>query len=93
MDELWSFLTNKNHQLWVFIAFDVPSKLWINFELGSRTNHTASCLVSQVKSLGNWTKGQVLKITTDKLAAYKNALSKHFVEIPYYYLQIVKKTL
>lgn len=91
MDELWSFLKNKNHQLWVFIAFDVPSKFWIDFELGSRTNHTASRLVSQVKSLGNWTDGQVLKITTDKLAAYKNALSKHFVDIPYHYLQIVKK--
>ena len=30
-------------------------------------------------------------MTTDKLAAYKNALCKHLVDIPYYYLQIVKK--
>jgi len=27
------------------------------------------------------------------LAAYKNALQKHFVEIPYHYLQIVKQHL
>jgi len=48
MDELWSFLKGKKHQLWVFIALDAPSKFWINFELGSRTNHTASRLVSQI---------------------------------------------
>jgi len=33
----------------------------------------------------------VIKITTDKFAAYKNALDKVFNEITYYYLQIVKK--
>jgi len=53
MDELWSFLKNKTHQLWVFIALDAPSKFWINFELGSRTNVTASRLVLQLKRFGN----------------------------------------
>jgi len=91
MDELWSFLKGKNHQLWVFIALDVPTRFWINFELGSRTNHSAGRLVSQLKRFGNWTSGHVLKVTTDKLAAYKNALAKHFINIPYHYLQIVKK--
>jgi hypothetical protein len=33
----------------------------------------------------------MLKITFVQLAAYKNALFKHFVGIPYHYLQIVKK--
>jgi transposase-like protein len=46
LDELWSFCQSKSHQLWVFIGLDVPTKFWINFELGSRTNHTASRLVS-----------------------------------------------
>ena len=32
-----------------------------------------------------------LKITTDKLAAYKNALQSVFDDIEYVYLQIVKK--
>ena len=91
LDELWSFLKSKSHQLWVFIGIDVPTRFWINFELGSRTNHTASRLVSQIKRFGNGTSNQVLKMTTDKLAAYKNALFKHFIEVPYYYLQIVKK--
>jgi IS1 family transposase len=45
----------------VFIAFDVPSKFWINFELGSRTNHTANRLVYKLKYLGNWTGEQNIK--------------------------------
>ena len=81
MDELWSYVGNKSHQLWVFIAIDTPIKFWINFELGSRTNNTAGRLVMQLKRFGNWTNGTIVKFTTDKLAAYKNALNKYFVEI------------
>ena len=91
MDELWSFCRAKNRQLWVFIAFDAVSKFWSSFELGSRTNHTASRLVAPVKRFGHVTKRNVLTITTDKLAAYKNALNKHFIEIKSHYLQIVKQ--
>jgi IS1 family transposase len=32
-------------QLWVFVSLDAQSKFWVNFELGSRTNHTANRLV------------------------------------------------
>ncbi|MDD5269363.1 MAG: hypothetical protein PHO08_19985 [Methylococcales bacterium] len=49
MDELWSFLRNKNNPLWVFVGFEVDSRFWINFELGSRTTHTAAKLVTQIK--------------------------------------------
>ncbi len=69
MDELWSFLKGKNHQLWVFITLDNPTKFWVNFELGSRTNHTANRLVTQIKRFMNESSNQVLKVTTDKLAA------------------------
>lgn len=79
LSELWSFIGNKSHQLWVFIAIDAPTKFWINFELGSRTNNTASRLVLQLKRFGSLPKGTIIKFTTDKLAAYKNALQKHFV--------------
>ncbi|WP_202895347.1 IS1 family transposase [Iningainema tapete] len=91
MDELWSYLKNKKRQLWVFLALDPSSKFWINFELGSRTNHTANRLVKNLKALVKWDYKQVLKVTTDKLAAYKNALEKQLGEIPYVYLQIVKQ--
>jgi len=48
MDELWSYLGNKRKQLWVFVGFEVESRFWINFELGSRTTFTATKLVKQV---------------------------------------------
>ena len=49
MDELWSYLGSKNKQLWVFVGFEVESRFWINFELGSRTTYTATKLVKQIK--------------------------------------------
>jgi len=91
MDELWSFCKAKNHQLWVFVAFEAQSKFWIWSELGSRTNHTANRLVAQLKRMGNFRKKNILKITTDKLAAYKNALKTQFASLKYHYLQIVKQ--
>jgi len=90
-DEVWSFLKSKKQQLWGFIAFESQSKFWIGFELGSRTTVTANRLVKQIKRFGNWLPGGVLKVTTDKLAAYKNALDQQFTEIIYVYLQIVKQ--
>ena len=45
LDELWSFLTAKNHQLGVVIAVEARS-FWIHFERGSRTNHTPSSCTS-----------------------------------------------
>ena len=68
MDELWSFLKNKNSQLWVFVGFEVDSRFWINFELGSRTTHTATKLVTQIKHyIGKLSRLNPVKVTTDKL--------------------------
>lgn len=91
MDELWSYLKNKSRQLWVFIALESETKFWINFELGSRTISTANRLVNGLKKLGKWSNDHILKVTTDKLAAYKNALTNIMGDIPYVYLQIVKR--
>lgn len=93
MDELWSYLKNKNNTLWVFVGFEVDSRFWLNFELGSRTTHTATKLVTRIKDyLGKLSWMTPLKVTTDKLAAYKNALQSVFTgHIDYVYLQIVKK--
>jgi IS1 family transposase len=94
MDELWSYLGNKRKQLWVFIGFEVESRFWLNFALGSRTTHTATKLVTGIKKFLNSNfPDKPLKITTDKLAAYKNALEKQFNGISYVYLQIVKQRL
>ena len=94
MDELWSFLRNKNSQLRVFVGFEVDSRFWMNFELGSRTTHTATKLVMRINHyIGKLSRINPLKVTTDKLAAYKNALQSVFTDIDYVYLQIVKKRI
>ena len=90
-DELWSYLGKKQKQLWVFIGFEVESRFWINLELGSRTTHTATKLVSGIKKyLKPFSADRPLN---DKLAAYKNALQSVATESPYGYLQIVKRLI
>ncbi len=69
MDKLWSYLKNKKRQVWIFIALESQTKFWVNFELGSRTNYTANRLVKGLKELAKWTPEDLIKITTDKLAA------------------------
>lgn len=91
MDELWSFLNKKKRQLWVFIGFDVDSRFWINFQLGSRTTHNAKKLVTGIKSWLKGSKDTVLKITTDKLAAYQNAIETVLSDVTHVYMQVVKR--
>ncbi len=94
MDELWSYLGNKGKQLWVFIGLEVDSRFWINTELGSRTTFTATKLVEQIKCYFNFSLlTKPIKITTDKLAAYKNAIESVLGDNPYVYLQIVKQRI
>ncbi len=92
MDELWSYCRSKAHQLWIFIALEPKSKFWINFEVGSRTKNTAKRLIKQVNEFINTKCKEVIRITTDKLRAYENALESCF-SYPYAYLQIVKKRI
>ncbi len=94
MDELWSYLGNKSKQLWVFVGFEVGSRFWINFELGSRTTYTATKLVKQIKRYFDFSLlTNPIKITTDKLAAYKNAIESVLGNTNYVYLQIVKQRI
>lgn len=79
MDELGSFLKGKTHPGWIFTALDVPTRFWIHFEVGSRTNLTASRLVSQIKSFGHWSSDHVLKITTELISL--RLIKLHFLNI------------
>jgi len=91
LDELWSYCLAKYRKLWVFIGFEVSAKFWINFELGSRTQRTACRLIKQIRDVGDFSQKRVLRVTTDKLAAYPRVLAEVFFDIPYRYLQIVKR--
>ncbi len=75
MDEIWSYLKKKKRQMWVFITLEARTKFWINFELGSRTGHTANRLLKRLVYLMPFGFAHFLLITTDKLAAYETAIA------------------
>ena len=91
MDEIWSYLRKKKRQLWLFITLEAQTKFWVNFELGSRTSHTAHRLLRNIVCLMPWGFQHFLLVTTDKLAAYEKAIANSFQNVRYAYLQIVKK--
>lgn len=84
VDGLWPYLKNKNNQLRVFVGFEVESRFWVNFEVGSRTTHTANKLLKRLKRyIGNLPRAVPLKVSTDSLVAYKNAQQPVFTGIGY----------
>ena len=91
MDEIWSYLQKKKRQLWLFITLEAQTKFWVNFKLGSRTSHTAHCLIQNLVALMPWGFENFLLVTTDKLAAYEKAIAQGFEKVRYAYLQIVKQ--
>jgi len=88
LDELWSYLLAKSHKLWVFIGLEAPTKFWINFEIGSRTQHTTYRLVEKIRRFGDFSKKRVLRLTTDQFSPYSRVIAAVFCDIPYRYLQI-----
>ncbi len=91
MDEIWSYLKRKRRQLWAFITLEAQTKFWVNFELGSRTGHTANRLLKNLVSLMPWGFEHFLLVTTDKLTAYEKAIAFSLKQVRYAYLQIVKQ--
>ena len=89
LDELWSYLKNKDKKLWVFTSIENSSRFWLNFELGSRTKVTANKLLKTLSSMILVPSGEIIRFTTDKLAAYVHAIEEYFSG-KYAYLQIVK---
>ena len=70
----------------MFIGFEAFTKFWVNFELGSRTHRTAYRLVKPIRDVGDFSQKRVLRLTTDKFAAYQRVLAEMFFDIPYRYL-------
>ena len=91
MDEIWSYLQKKKRQLWLFITLEAQTKFWVNFELGSRTSHTAHRLLRNLVALMPHGFDHFLLVTTDKLAAYEKAIADCLQNVRYAYLQIVKQ--
>jgi len=73
------------------LAWRPPTKFWINFEIGSRTQHTTYRLVEKIRRFGDFSKKRVLRLTTDQFSPYSRVIAAVFCDIPYRYLQIVKR--
>ncbi|WP_013334776.1 IS1 family transposase [Gloeothece verrucosa] len=91
IDEIWSYLKRKKRQLWVFITLEAQTKFWVNFELGSRTTHTANRLLKGIIYLKPWGFEKFFSIVTDNLAAYQRAIFFYLRTVQFAYLQIIKQ--
>jgi insertion element IS1 protein InsB len=65
VDELWSFVHNKEHQAWLWYAFEPDSKRIVAWTVGRRTDESCGRLLKQLE------KYQVLRFCTDDWESYE----------------------
>jgi insertion element IS1 protein InsB len=68
VDEMWSFIGNKDNQCWLWYGFDPASKRVVCFQLGRRSDKTCRKLLSKLEGC------QVLRYWTDELETYQKLL-------------------
>ena len=75
IDEMWSFIGQKENQAWLWYAFEPRSKLIVAWLIGERTDRSCRLLLKQLKSC------QVLRFCTDEWGSYQKFIpwSQHWV--------------
>ena len=75
IDEMWSFIGQKENQAWLWYAFEPRSKLIVAWLIGERTDRSCRLLLKQLKSC------QVLRFCTDEWKSYQKFIpwSQHWV--------------
>jgi len=76
LDELYTTLRDKAHDLWVWVAFDPATKLIPALQLGPRTQHMAYALLHAVSLV--LAPGCLPVFTSDGLDLYFYAITAHF---------------
>jgi IS1 family transposase/transposase-like protein len=76
LDELFTTLRDKAHDLWVWVAFDPSTKLIPALHLGPRTQHMAYALLHAVSLV--LAPGCLPVFTSDGLDLYFYAITAHF---------------
>lgn len=76
LDELFTTLRDKAHDLWVWVAFDPTTKLIPALQLGPRTQHMAHALLHAVSLV--LAPGGPPVFTSDSLNLYFYAITAHF---------------
>ena len=70
MDELWSFVDDKNNQQWVWLALDVQTREIVGVQIGDRTKISAKALWDSMPPVYR----QCAVIYTDHWSAYAAVL-------------------
>ena len=78
VDELCSFIKNKNNKIWVVYALERTTKKVVSFAVGKRTNQTLRIVI---KTLLN---SQAVCIYTDRLKQYKMLINNNIHKIDRY---------
>ena len=75
MDEMWSYVKNKNKQRWLFHAIERDSNKILAYVLGARTKNTLKRLLEKLKDFN------ISDYYTDNWKPYKSLLpkAKHFI--------------
>jgi IS1 family transposase len=75
IDEMWSFVGHKEHQAWLWYAFEPRSKQIVAWLIGERTDRSCRQLLKQLKGC------QVLRFCTDEWKSYQKLIpwSQHWV--------------
>ncbi|MCG2611798.1 IS1 family transposase [Flavobacterium sp. SM15] len=78
VDELCTYLGNKNNRIWIVYALHKCSKKVVSFNIGKRTNKTISKVIDFLK-LSN-----AKKIFTDRLQNYRSLIENHIHSVKRY---------
>ena len=75
VDEMWSFIGNKEHQAWLWYAFEPRSRQIVAWTVGERTDQTCRRLFRQLRGC------QVLRFCTDAWESYQKLIpwAQHWV--------------
>jgi insertion element IS1 protein InsB len=65
VDEMWSFVGSKEHQAWLWYAYDPRSQQIVAWTIGQRTDQTCRRLLKQLRGC------QVLRFCTDEWKSYQ----------------------
>jgi insertion element IS1 protein InsB len=68
VDEMWSFVGNKDNQKWLWYGFDADKKKIVCFQVGRRTDDNCEKLLAKLRGC------QVLRFCTDDWDSYKKFL-------------------
>ncbi len=76
LDELNTFLANRNQQTWVFAGIEVSSRLWPATLVGSRTWRNTKTFIRSIADSSEWTPFPL--ITSDGMKFYASAIQLTF---------------